>query len=202
MLALLLTLTCCAQGPYGGEACTSGAESARHSGWTVRGTVELSPAEADAAAESLLAERARGLLAERGSAVVDAAAPAWLPSFTRRQILHRWLTGIDNGQMLRVVEHGRVQHDHGGLGSSFRTELVVEPEPEHIGRSLSRLRRQVPAAAEVFAVKCGGILAFWVVLAAAIAWLDRLSRGYMTWRLRLLGLVAGSTLPAAVLLLV
>ena len=43
--------------------------------------------------------------------------------------------------------------------------------------------------------------AFWLVLAFGYAWLDRLSRGYMTGRLRLLGVLSGVAVPIVVLCL-
>ena len=43
----------------------------------------------------------------------------------------------------------------------------------------------------------GGAVAFaWATLALAVGWFDRLSRGYMTGRLRLLGVLLGVAVPA------
>lgn len=199
MLALLLTFAIFAQGHDGDGSGSAGVDRPR---LLVRGTVELSAGEANAAAESLVADRARGLLAERGRATLGQSAPVWLPSFSREQLLRRWLAGVDGRETLRVVDRTQVEHDHGGLGTSYRTELFVEPDGKRLATHLSRLRRQVAVGARVFAIKCGGIVGFWVLLAAVVGWVDRLSRGYMTWRLRVLGLIAGSALPAVVLLLV
>ena len=67
--------------------------------------------------------------------------------------------------------------------------------------AMTRLRRAVPRAAETFAVKCAGVIGFWLVLGVVLGWIDRLSRGYMTWRLRAIGAIAGVSLPAVVLLI-
>lgn len=202
MLAFLLTVALIAQGPGGGEfAIASGFDSASV-GLVVRGTVELSPGEADLSAQALATERARALLADRGRAVLAESCPAWLPVFCREQMLRRWLGGADPSQAVRIVDRRQAEHDHGGLGTSYRTELVVAPDGRSVSRLLSSLRRQIAAGSRLFAVKCASIVGFWLLLAAAIGWLDRLSRGYMTWRLRLLGAIAGSALPALVLLLV
>ncbi|MEZ5965180.1 MAG: hypothetical protein R3F56_15205 [Planctomycetota bacterium] len=168
----------------------------------MRGTVELSSGEADLAADALVAERGRGLLSARGRAQLEDSCPTWLPEFCREQVLARWLRATDGAGVLRVVDRVQTEHDHGALGTSYRTELTVRPDAGRIERSLGSLRHQVTVGAKRFAVKCAGIVGFWVLLALVVGWLDRLSRGYMTWRLRLLGAIAGTALPAVVLLLV
>ncbi|HLU37954.1 MAG TPA: hypothetical protein VK081_01125 [Planctomycetota bacterium] len=196
MLDLILTVVCLAQG-HPGDA---GALREPAAPMVVRGTVELSAAEADAAAAAFAAQQAREFFAARGREVVGQVAPFWLPDFCRDLLVQRWLGGFDPQAALRIVERERSTHDHGGLGTSYRTTLVVEHDERQVGKQLGRLRRQVPTAARSFAVKCAGIAGFWAVLAFAVAWLDRLSRGYMTWRLRLLGLLAGSVVPGVLLL--
>lgn len=203
MITLLLTLACCVQRPDAGER--TGADcpgEERPAALVVRGTVELSAGEADAAATALLGERARHVLEEQGRVLMAAAAPMWLPGFCREQVLRRWLGSTDATQMLRVVDRERDTRNHGSLGTSYRTALLVEADQHRLGNHLARLRRQIPRAADTFALKCAGIAGFWAVLALAIGWLDRLSRGYMTWRLRLLGLLAGSAAPTVALFLV
>jgi len=202
MLAYLMTLALVAQGPSWGEECDRRQPVNATSGLVVRGTVELSPGEADLAAEASVAEKARALLTEQGRAVLADTCPFWLPPFYQRQLLQRWLGAADGGAALQVVDRVQEEHDHGGLGRSYRTELTVKPDPRRLGQLLGSLRRMASTGARVFAVKCAGIVAFWLVLATVIAWLDRLSRGYMTWRLRFLGATAGTVLPAVVLLLI
>ena len=216
MFTVLLTLLCLVQGPNGaeglcvtaqreamlGRAETPGRrEPAPTAPRILRGSVELSPAGADAAARSLLQEQALLLMEERGRALMARVAPIWFPDFCRDQVLRRWLATSDPDASLRIIDQERVEHDHGSLGTSYRTALAVEADDQSLGKDLSRLRRQIPRAVEAFAVKCGGIAGFWALLALAVGWFDRLSRGYMTWRLRALGLMAGLAAPALVLFL-
>ena len=203
MLTSLLIIICFAQGPQSAEGPGPfPIDAPGPAPLVVRGTVELTPAAADAAAVALVEERARNLLEDRGRGLMARVAPCWLPSFCRDQVLRRWLVGCDPETTLRVVDRQRLDHDHGSLGTSYRTALVVESDEQTLGKHLSRLRRQVPRAAETFAIKCGAIAGFWALLGLAIGWLDRLSRGYMTWRLRMLGLLAGSVAPGVALFLV
>lgn len=168
---------------------------------TVRGTVELSPAAADSAAASMASEHVRSLVVGRAEGLVESVAPVWLPTFTRDQIVRRWLGEFDPAKGVRIVAHKMDQHDHGGLGSSYRTTLEIESDEGAVEAALVRLRRAIPRAAEYFAAKCAGVIGFWLVLGLGISWIDRLSRGYMTWRLRCLGAVAGLGLPAVALLI-
>lgn len=206
MLALLMTLTCLAQAAQAptdlGASSAVGTVSSQASGVVVRGTVELSVGEADAAAEAMVADRARDLLAEQGRSLLASASPFWFPHFSRQQVLQSWLAGIDGRDAVRVVGREQQRHDHGALGTSYRTELVVQPDRHRVSDLLSKLRRQIPRSAHAFALKCAGILVYWLLLAGVVAWLDRLSRGYMTWRLRFIGLIAGSVLPVLLLILV
>lgn len=217
MFTALLTLLCLVQGPDGAEGLRVMAqreavrdpaeasvrrELAPTGPRILRGSVELSPAGADAAARALLEEQARLLMEERGRTMMARVAPIWFPDFCRDQVVRRWLATSDADASLRIIDQERVEHDHGSLGTSYRTALAVEADDQALGKDLSRLRRQIPRAVEAFAVKCGGIAGFWALLALAVGWLDRLSRGYMTWRLRLLGLMAGLAGPTLVLFLV
>lgn len=202
MLALLMTVALVAQNPHAGDSTPRTDRDAVATGIVVRGTVELSRGEADVAAQALVAERGRQLLAVRGRTEVEDSCPTWLPGFCRDQVLGRWLRTTDGAQVLRVVDRVQTEHDHGGIGTSYRTELTVRPDARQLDRSLSALRRQVVVGAKRFATKSAAIVGYWVALALLVGWLDRLSRGYMTWRLRLLGAIAGTALPAVVLLLV
>lgn len=200
MIDLLLTLSLVVpsgavqQGPGTAQLASGGPV-------TVRGTVELTPAAADTAAASMASEHVRGLVVSRAEGLVESAAPVWLPTFTRDQIVRRWLGEFDPAKGVRIVGRKIDQHDHGGLGSSYRTTLEIESDERAVEAALTRLRRAVPRAAEYFAAKCAGVIGFWLVLGLGIAWIDRLSRGYMTWRLRCLGAVAGLGLPAVALLI-
>ncbi len=59
-----------------------------------------------------------------------------------------------------------------------------------------QLRHEMKRLERVTAIKYGGIAASWVVLVVVLGWIDRLSRGYMTGRLRLVGLLGATAVPA------
>ena len=69
-----------------------------------------------------------------------------------------------------------------------------------IERGEQRLRAELRKLERSTAVKAGGVAAGWVFLALLLSWLDRLSRGYMTGRLRTIGVLGGLLMPTALFL--
>ena len=63
-----------------------------------------------------------------------------------------------------------------------------------------RLRRVLSQLERGTAVRLGGVAASWTLLIVLLGWLDRLSRGYMTGRLRLVGLLGGVIVPVVAFL--
>jgi hypothetical protein len=165
---------------------------------TVRGTVELSEREADAAAWQQLLERVAGDVRSRAARITVNGAPAWLPEFCRDQVVDGWIAGLDLRQCVRITERVREPRDHGSLGWSFRTTLTAEVDDRRLDQALAGLARKLRGAARGFLSKCAGIVGSWLCLAALVAWLDRQSRGYMTGRLRVLAACAGVLVPCVV----
>ena len=67
-------------------------------------------------------------------------------------------------------------------------------------RSEQSLRSTLQRLERTTVVKYGGIAVGWTALAVLLGWIDRLSRGYMTWRLRLVGLLGGLAVPTVLFL--
>lgn len=167
----------------------------------VRGTVELTPAEADAAALAAGNELIARGVDEAAAEVIATRAPRWWPSFVEQRVISRWRERVLGADFIAIVDRHREVHDHGGLGRSFRTNLLLDADETRVGAALTRLRRDIPRATRELMLRCGGVIGFWAVLALAYSWLDRLTRGYMTGRLRVLGAAFGLLVPVAVLCL-
>jgi hypothetical protein len=161
----------------------------------VRGDAELSPAEALASARRKAEEHVRELWHDRAEQAFAGQRPFWLPDIMAREAMRRWLAELPVEQMATFVDREDRQREH-EFGSSYQTTLWVAEEPRLVANSERTLRRATQRLERVTAVKFGGVVAGWVVLAAVIGWIDRLSRGYMTGRLRLLGLLSGVAFPA------
>lgn len=166
----------------------------------VRGDAELSPAEALVSAKRKAEEHVRDLWQDRAEQAFSGRRPFWLPELLAREAMRRWLAELPIEQMATYVDREDRQREH-EFGSSYQTTLWVAEEPRLVANSERLLRRATQQLERVTAVKFGGIVAGWAVLAVVIGWLDRLSRGYMTGRLRLLGLLGGVAFPALAFLL-
>ncbi|MBP8299975.1 MAG: hypothetical protein KA020_06435 [Planctomycetes bacterium] len=166
----------------------------------VRGDAELSPAEALVSAKRKAEEHVRDLWQDRAEQAFSGRRPFWLPDLLAREAMRRWLAELPIEQMATYVDREDRQREH-EFGSSYQTTLWVAEEPRLVANSERLLRRATQQLERVTAVKFGGIVAGWAVLAVVIGWLDRLSRGYMTGRLRLLGLLGGVAFPALAFLL-
>lgn len=168
---------------------------------TVTGRVELTPAAARAAAIDAAVAGLRDELERRGSELAEAASPVWLPSFVTDSTLHRWLSSLELERGVEIVD-GRIEdRDHGSY-RSYQAHLRVRPDEGMVSKSLARLRRLVDDAGERFLGTCGATTLLWGVLAFAYLWMDRLTRGYMTWRLRGLFASIAIAVPAVAFLFV
>ncbi|MHC5062844.1 MAG: hypothetical protein ACYTG5_02585 [Planctomycetota bacterium] len=167
----------------------------------VSGLPELTPAEADDSALEQANEEMRRHLAEKGAEVISRATPIWLPEFVERKVLTRWLNRQRISKTFEVLDDDRIPRDH-GHSMSYQTHLVIRRDADRLERSYDRLRRDTANQGESFLVKCGGTVILWAVLALLCGWMDRLTRGYMTTRLRLLFSGLGFSLPALAFTLV
>lgn len=161
----------------------------------VRGGAELSPAAAYASAARAAEDHVRDRWRERAERTFDGLRPFWLPEVLAHEAMRRWLADLPVAQFVRFVDREDRERDH-EFGNSFQTTLWVAEDPRAVQQGERRLRNELRRLEQRTAVKYGGVVASWVVLGLAVGWIDRLSRGYMTGRLRLLGLLGAAAVPA------
>jgi len=192
MLALLLsTVIAC---PAQQESSISGVEAV-----AVRGDAELSQAEALASAQIRVDEHVRSVWQERAQRAVERQAPFWMPQILTDGAVRRWLADLPVQQLVAHVDRQDRERVH-EFGNSYQTTLWVSEDPSAVERSERRLRAKLRKLENEAVAKAGGVAVGWAFLALLISWVDRLSRGYMTGRLRLIGVAAGLVLPAGLFL--
>jgi hypothetical protein len=192
MLAILLATCLGGQLPQEPVANLASAVS-------VRGDAELTPAAAMASARAKVEEHVREMWQERAKRTVVDRRPFWMPEVLTNEAVRRWLAGLSYEKLVSVVDREDRERIH-EFGNSYQTTLWVAEEPRSVRRGESELRGTLRRLERTTAIKGGGVLATWFALAALIAWLDRLSRGYMTGRLYLLGLCGAVAVPVAAFL--
>lgn len=165
----------------------------------VRGAAELSPVEAYESASRKAEDHLRERWEERAERTVMQRRPFWLPELLVEDRLDRWLAELPMERIARVVDREDTERTH-EFGNSWQTTLWVAEEPSIVEAGQQQLRRELRRLERTTAFKYGGIVAGWAILALVIGWLDRLSRGYMTGRLRLLGLTCGVAFPVVAFL--
>ena len=134
------------------------------------------------------------MLERRGEGLLEQRKPFWFPGFAADLTFDRWLRGLDPRRVIRVVDRRLEDHDHGSY-KSYQAHLVVEHDEDTVERALGGLRSQIRSDSKLFLAKSGGTVVLWGLLGLLYLWLDRLTRGYMTWRLRGLFLGMGLGLP-------
>lgn len=160
----------------------------------VRGEAELTPAAAYESATERAEAHLRAMWERRAARTVELRRPFWLPSILVQDRVDRWLADLPADQLVRVVDREDKERIH-EFGNSYQTTLWVAEEPDMVAAGEERLRSILRRLERTTAVRYGGIVAGWALLAFLLGWLDRLSRGYMTGRLRLLGLACGTAFP-------
>lgn len=165
----------------------------------VTGTPELKPEAARQAAIDQAVEDLRTLQKQRGIAVAAGSAPSWVPERFVERIVERWVARQDLRTSLEVLDQDQRIRDH-GFGQSYQASVLVRSNPkktQDAERQLSwELQRAVKRLKQGLGITCAG----WIGLAFLVSWLDRLSRGYMTFRLWTLATVVGVAIPAGLLL--
>ena len=187
MLATLLALSLVSVAPQQPVAALAAAVA-------VRGDAELDPATAFASARRKAETHVRDRWRERAHRTFE-QRPFWLPELLTDAAVRRWLAELPLQQLVQVVDREDRQREH-EFGSSYQTTLWVAEDPRQQQRGEQRLRHELRRLERTTAVKAGGVAAGWTVMIVLLAWLDRLSRGYMTGRLRCVGLLAGLAMPA------
>lgn len=179
---------------------SQGGDPARPQAVVVIGEIELSAADAfDGALEQARAtvgERLR----QRGDRWAREAAPMWMPAFLRQRVVDDWLRRLTTRELVQVLDR-RTDVRQYSYGDSYQTALLVQPDPAVLGDAAGWFRRHTRGVAEEFLLKCGGIGGLWGLLAVVSFWLDRLTRGYMTWRLRIVGAALAAVGTGVVFLL-
>lgn len=186
MLGLLLS-TCLLGLPPQGPATAASAVA-------VRGDAELTPAAAFASARTKVDEHVRALWRERAERAVQYQRPFWVPELLGDETVRRWLADLQVSQLVSCVDREDREREH-EFGNSYQTTLWVAEDPHAVQRGEQRLRGELRRLERTTAYKYGGIAAGWTLLVMVLGWLDRLTRGYMTGRLRVAGLIGGVAVP-------
>jgi hypothetical protein len=161
----------------------------------VRGEAELTPAAALASARHKVDDHVRALWQERAQRAVGAARPFWVPEALSEQAVRRWLAALPVERLAVCVDREDKEREH-EFGRSYQTTIWVAEDTRSAQRSEQGLRQELRQLERRTAVKYGGIAAGWIGLFVLLGWIDRLSRGYMTGRLRLVGLLGAAAVPA------
>jgi hypothetical protein len=196
MLALVISLLALAQDPV--EATMTVAQPV--DAFAVTGTPELDSAAAYRAAWTQAEAKVRDAQRERAHQLAAEWRPFWLPPVFVEQAVVRWGQAPQRTAGLSVVDRTDQRREH-EFGSSYQTTLWVREDRAALARGERELRQQLAHVRLRTLATSGGTVVFWALLTFAVGWLDRLSRGYMTGRLRLLGLVLGSAVPAVAFVL-
>ena len=165
----------------------------------VAGSPELSRDDAwRSVTRSAVAQR-QARLESLAVAQVAAHSPGWLPDFVTERAVRAWSGEQMQGYRLRVLDRDLLVRDH-GFGRSYQAFLLLDKAEPGVARGSESLMDRLARARERFVLKCGGVAGWWGLLALLALWLDRLTRGYMTGRLYVLG--AGLGLVAPILLVI
>lgn len=164
----------------------------------VEGPVELSPAAADAAALDSALTQLRSDLERRTATVLARVKPQWLPAPVARRLADEWLARQDPAEAMRVVDKDQTVRDHGSF-ASYQTELVVSHDERALSRMFAGLGGEMRRRGKLLAFVASGAAGLWSVLLLAYWWLDRITRGYMSWRLRFLCAGMGIVAPGIAL---
>lgn len=196
MLAIVLTAFLSAQDPMAATCAVAGHDDATQ----VVGTTELDPLRAFESAQTAVQERARQTWEERANRLAHAQLPAYLPELFVQQAVRRFLQNQPVERTLQVVDRSDREREH-EFGNSWQTTLWVVEDARASAQCERQLRSDLRRTERQLLFKSGGTVVFWASLTLLLGWIDRLSRGYMTWRLRSLGLLLGAGVPVVAFLL-
>ena len=200
MLAVTLALTLLAQGPGSTHAwAMAGPEPAGGTTVTIVGDLELSRGEAQQSAMVAARQFHLERLRQRGEELADRFAPFWLPEFVVEPQVDAWVARAERSTPVAVADRETETFDY-SYGEAFRTTLQVESATALDRDAEYRMERGLRQLGRLLLAKLGGIAVFWGLLAFLSSWFDRLTRGYMSWRLRLIALGLGLVASTVVLL--
>ena len=167
---------------------------------TVVGDLELSRADADRAAMRAARDMRRGQLQRVGQELAARHAAFWLPGVLVDGEVDRWVTRTERRSPVSVMSRDTQVFTY-SYGEAFRTSLHLEDGPLFDQAAELEMERGVRWLGRLILAKIGGITVFWGLLAFISCWFDRLTRGYMTWRLRGIAAALGVVVPPVVLLI-
>ena len=165
----------------------------------IHGDTELSSADALASAELRVDEHIRSLWEERAKRTALRQSPVWMPQMLTDNVIRRWLVDLPVQRLVKQVNRDEKERVH-EFGNSFQTTLWIVEDQEMVRTGRLRLRAELDRLALSTVAKAGGVAVVWAFLALLLSWLDRLSRGYMTGRLRAVGALGGLLMPIALFL--
>ena len=161
----------------------------------VCGAAELTPVAAYDSARQRATQQVRDRWQQRAEATFVAERPFWLPEFVARERVRTIVRDLPLEPLCLVVDREDRERQH-EFGSSWQTTLWVAEDPQ-LAQRLERDLRSCQRALERSTLRRFGVTVVgWALLALGVGWFDRLTRGYATGRLRLLGFLLGSALPA------
>jgi hypothetical protein len=144
-------------------------------------------------------EHIRSLWEERAKRAASRQSPFWMPQILTDSAVRRWLADLPVQSLVKQVNRDEKERVH-EFGNSFQTTLWIVEDQEMLQGGERRLRTELDHLKRSTAVKAGGVAVGWVFLALLLGWLDRLSRGYMTGRLRAVGALGGLLMPLTLFL--
>lgn len=195
MIAAALSLLTLMQAPMALSVIKSLPEAV-----SVRGPAELSAAEAFESARTRVDELLRQRWHKRAERMIIDQRPFWLPRAVVERAVSQWLARQAIRRPVSLVDREDRVREH-EFGTSYQTTLWVAENHRDVRRGQRGLQRVLDGLTERSLATAGGTILFWVVLAMALGWIDRLSRGYMTGRLFALGILLGAVVPSAAFLL-
>jgi len=160
----------------------------------VAGAPELSREEAWVSATRRAVEERQGHIERLATDQASAQSPAWLPEFVRERVVRQWTGEQMRSYRLRVLDRDLLVRDH-GFGRSYQAFLLLEKVNPDSARLSDALSNRLQSEQERFVLNCGGVVGWWGLLALIVLWIDRLTRGYMTGRLYVLGTGLGLVVP-------
>jgi len=166
----------------------------------VRGRVEMSPAEAFLSARDNVLQRARADLERESVRIRAERQPFWMPDFVADRAMRDLVGRVDLTKAYAVLDRADDTHDH-EWGQSYRTTLIVSPNAAFVDETRRVVDRQLQQARSRFLAVGAGTLGFWGGLAVLMGWLNRLSRGYMSRRLGVIGVSLGVAVPTVAFLI-
>ena len=177
----------------------TGFDPGHPSAYAVKGSVELSRAEAWEALERRIDVEVRDRLESFAIDESENVAAPWLPGYFQDRAIAAWVSEQVRQSETRILDSNLVVRPVDDVYQSYHAYALVDMAgPRNV--RLERLRRRLVVEEEMFLAKIGGALGLWGVLAVLILWLDRLTRGYMTGRLYTLGALLGIGGPIVLLL--